>query len=207
MDNQIVHQKLCAVEGCENKKHSRTYCGKHHYKFKLYGDPLAGKNNASPGDAIKWIDANKNHDGDECLIWPYEITHHGYGTVSHNGKKRVASRVMCEFAHGEPESIKMDAAHSCGNGKGGCVNPKHLRWATRKENNSDKILHGTHRNGEQINFAVLTEAQVESIILMKGKVSQRKIAVEFGISQSNVSRIHAGIRWAHLSEGTNERKI
>lgn len=50
---------------------------------------------------------------------------------------------MCQKAHGDPPSPKHDAAHSCGRGHEGCVNPNHLSWKTKKQNQADRITHGT----------------------------------------------------------------
>ena len=80
-------------------------------------------------------------DGDGCLLWPFQISTTGYGRLEVNGKKKIASRYVCELAHGEPPTRQHEAAHSCGNSK--CVNPKHLRWATHTENEADKLVHGT----------------------------------------------------------------
>ena len=190
--------KTCIVDGCENKRHVKIgYCGKHYYKFKTHGDPLGGRRGASPGAPLKWIQENANYQGEDCLTWPFEIGRYGYGSVKHNGKRRVASRVMCEFAHGLPPEEGMDAAHSCGNGSKGCMNPRHLSWKTRAENNKDKIAHGTHRQGESINFAKLTEDQVKFIIEAKGKYLQRELAEMFGVADSCISRIQSGKRWSH----------
>src|SRR5690606_7000553 len=91
--------RTCAVSGCGRRLHAHGYCARHAAKFRAYGDPLAGREGASPGEPLRWIAEHANHQGDECLRWPFEIGRWGYGTVKHQGKKRVASRVMCEAAH------------------------------------------------------------------------------------------------------------
>ena len=69
-----------------------------------------------------------------------------------------AHRVVCRWTHGDPPSDKHEAAHSCG--RRSCVNPSHLRWATRTENMADAIEHGTTMRGERSPVSRLTEAQV-----------------------------------------------
>jgi len=32
--------KTCSIEGCNNKRRSRGWCGKHYKRFRLHGDPL-----------------------------------------------------------------------------------------------------------------------------------------------------------------------
>jgi predicted XRE-type DNA-binding protein len=201
----MAKHKICAVDGCGNPQHARGFCGKHNYKFVKYGDPLAGRTSASPGEPLRWIEESAGHQGEECLPWPFEVSQWGYGTVRHNGKKRVASRVMCEFVHGLPSSPDLDAAHSCNFPR--CCNPKHLRWATRRENNDDKIENGTAMRGEKVVFAKLTEpmaAEIQSLGRQKN-MRQREIAEKFGITQSQVSRIVAGKRWGWLQNDIVQR--
>lgn len=188
-------RKLCAVAGCDNPTNSKGYCGKHAYKFKTYGDPLAGRTSASPGEPLAWIQEHKNATQDECLLWPYEIAANGYGVVTRDGKRRAASRDMCEAAHGPPPTDGLDAAHSCHNPP--CCNPRHLRWATRRENNMDKFENGTAMCGEKVIWAKLTEAQVLEIRCLAG-VPQSELAETYGVQQSTISRILSGKRWGWL---------
>jgi len=197
--------KICIVDGCDNNQHVKVgYCSRHYYRYKTHGDPMGGRKGSSPGEPLNWIKDNSKYSGDECLKWPFDTSAYGYGVVKQDGKKRVASRVMCEVAHGLPPRGKiMDAAHSCGNGHLGCVNPKHLRWATRAENAADKKVHGTHREGEKTNFASITEAQAELIIkiAMSGShTPQKEIADRVGVSVSIVGKILRGERWKFVAE-------
>ena len=191
--------KVCAVDGCGKPKHGYIYCGKHYAKWKAYGDPLAGRSGPSPGEPLRWIAEHAAYQGDHCLQWPYERSRYGYGTVKHGGKKRVASRVMCELAHGLPPSDGYDAAHSCGNGHHGCMNPRHLSWKTRKENCVDTAEHGRAYRGERHGWAKLTEAEAREILRLGGTMKQEEIAQRFGVQGSLVSRILAGKRWGWLS--------
>jgi hypothetical protein len=192
----MATQSLCKVDGCGKPKHSKGYCGKHAYKFKTYGDPLAGRTSASPGEPLAWIQRHKNTTQDGCLLWPYEISSHGYGTVSKDGKRRIASREMCKAAHGPPPSEGLDAAHSCHNRA--CCNPRHLRWATRSENNLDMFKDGTAMCGEKVFSAKLTEAQVLEIRSITGK-TQAQIAEIYGVNATAISRILSGKRWGWLN--------
>lgn len=70
---------------------------------------------------------------DQCIIWPYGQTDTGYPSMG-AGKPR-AHRYVCEQKHGPAPQDKNDAAHSCRQRL--CINPKHLRWATRTENMAD----------------------------------------------------------------------
>ena len=190
-------RKLCAVHGCEGVTHTKGYCGKHAYKFRTYGDPLAGRTSAPSGAPLAWIQEHKGAQQDECLVWPYEISSHGYGVLKRGGKKRIASREMCEAAHGKPPSKAMDAAHSCHNRA--CCNPRHLRWATRSENNLDMFKDGTAMCGEKVAWAKLTEAQVWEIRRLSGK-PHGEIAAAYGVESSTISRILSRKRWGWLRD-------
>ncbi len=199
----MAEKKICGVEGCGNPQHARGYCGKHNYKFVKYGDPLAGRRGASPGEPLRWIEAHVGHQDDGCLLWPFEIGRTGYGTVRHKDKRRVASRVMCEMAHGAPNDPAMDAAHSCHNPP--CCNPRHLRWATRSENNLDMAENGTAMRGEKVVFSKLTEADIHEIRSLEGTMRQQDIADRFGVNATAVSRILSGKRWGWLNHGELQR--
>lgn len=190
--------KTCAVEGCDIKRNAYGYCSRHAYHFKVHGDPLGGRRGASPGEPLRWIKENINHQGDDCLKWPFETGRYGYGTIKIDGKKRVASRVMCEFAHGDAPTEEHQAAHSCGNGHLGCMNPRHLSWKTRVENAADAIDHGTWNHGEKVPQSKLTRHDVLKIRALSNKVSQKDLAKRFGVSQSQIHRVVARKDWAWL---------
>lgn len=199
----MADARICAVDGCDKKKHAHGYCARHAYHFKAHGDPLGGRKGSSPGEPLRWLLSHVDLNSDKCLVWPFEVSRWGYGTIKHNGQKRVASRVMCELAHGAPSQRNMDAAHRCNNRK--CCNPKHLRWATRSENNLDMHGAGTAMRGEKVVFAKLTEAEVLEIRRIGASKPQREIALQFGVRASAVSRILSGKRWGWLTDGQDVR--
>lgn len=194
----MADAKLCAVLGCGKPKHAHGYCSRHAYHFKTHGDPLGGRRGASPGEPLRWIAEHAAYEGDECLKWPFEIGRYGYGTVKAGGKKRVASRVMCEAAHGPPPTPDHQAAHSCGKGHEACTNPQHLSWKTRVENVADSIVHGTWNHGESVPNAKLTAEDVREIRRLAGSIRQEDLGEMFGVSPSNISRIVTRKHWVWL---------
>jgi hypothetical protein len=78
------------------------------------------------------------------------------------------------------------------------MNPRHLAWKTPKENEADKLIHGTLRRGTAIHTNKLTEDDVRQIRKMIGKVSGVEIAKAWGITPAMVSRIKLGHAWAWL---------
>jgi hypothetical protein len=139
-----------------------------------------------------------SYGGDDCLIWPYCKVHNGYGCINMNGRRHIVSRLVCAEVNGPPPTPAHEAAHSCGNGHLGCINPRHLSWKTRADNQKDRIFHGTHNRGERNHSAKLSKADVIAIKAMLGKVSQSEIAEKFGVNQSTIGRISTGEIWSWL---------
>lgn len=192
--------KACVIADCNGDAHgpgtAKGYCRAHYKRFRRHGDPLAG--GTAMGARQRWIKDHVEHKGDDCLIWPFSRTESGYGQFKVAGQSTIASRVMCEAAHGAPPTLDHQAAHSCGHGSSGCMNPRHLRWATRLENEADKIVHGTLSRGEKQGQAKLTEGDVRTIRRLAGTCFQRDLAKRFGVARSQVGRIINGERWAWL---------
>lgn len=167
--------------------------------------------NAGNGKTIQWLRDHVGHDSDYCLIWPFYRNPNGYGQFTTLGKSGWVHREMCTLVNGPPPTPDHEAAHSCGNGAGGCANPKHLSWKTRTGNGLDCRAHGTHvrsRSGS----ARLTDAQVDQIKALKGKKTQAEIAFTFGISEPTVrdiflGRSHAGPSKVNYYSPEDDAKI
>lgn len=152
------------------------------------------------GEAIKFFEMALAYRGDVCLLWPYQKSERGYAQMRFEKGKSVCLRI-CEKVHGPAPTAIHQSSHSCGNGKRGCVTPRHLRWATPKENAADKIIHGRVLAGERNPWAKLNAVQVHSIRTLYGMlgIPQHKIAKQFGISQLHVSRIVNRQVWGHVA--------
>lgn len=174
----------CSVPGCDRKASRRGLCRMHAKREERHGSPnkvLRAGNRSKQ----RWIEAHVSYDGDDCIAWPYSTGNYGYGDI----------RTMCRLAHGEPPTPHHQAAHSCGNGHLGCMNPKHLRWATRKENQADMVAHGRSQRGSVNYHAKLTEQDVREIRRLLSSMTQAAIAKKYGIDPSTVSDIHRGKHW------------
>ena len=155
----------------------------------------------------RWMEEHVSYEGNECISWPFEVSRYGYGIFNHNGKRRVASRVMCEMAHGLPDDDFKDAAHSCGNGHKGCMNPNHLRWASRSENMSDAVRSGSYHAGRiKASWSAtksrdgLTPEKVREIRRLASTMMQKEIGAKFGLPSGAVSRIVNRKRWAWVDD-------
>ena len=192
----MADAKICSVGDCGKPARARGYCKAHYKRWYRHGDPHAG--GTEMGARLRWLEAHKDYGGSDCIEWPFPTLLSGYCHIHFNGKSTLASRVICRLAHGHPPDETYHAAHTCGNGSRGCLNPQHLRWATRQENENDKLAHGTRPRGERQGSAKLTREQVAEIRAMSGAVLQREIAERFGVARQHISKIVSGKLWAWL---------
>ena len=159
----------CNVVGCENPSDSYGMCKLHAARFRRHGDPLAGR--TKNGDTQAFIERARAHtESDDCLIWPF-ATVKGYASIRRNGETVNVCRMLCKEANGYPDGERNEACHTCGNGSGGCVNPRHLRWGTRQENAMDAVRHGHTNRGRRF-----------------GKQTPEHIAKRFAWRNKEVSR-------------------
>lgn len=123
----------------------------------------------------QWIERHAaTFDSDECLIYPFKRYVNGYGGTWVNSVETYAHRHMCKVAHGDAPSPDHEAAHSCNNGKKGCINPKHLRWATHAENMADTVDILLVRDSSGGTFWGLLEPEVPYKILHAPRPKTRR---------------------------------
>ncbi len=198
--------RTCKICDCSGKHYGLGLCSKHYYRQWKHGSPTAGgKPRPKRGSVFDWLLAHTDFSSDDCLIWPFSRKDNGYGQMTYKGRPARAHRVMCELVNGPPRDESLDCAHKCGNGHLGCVNPRHLRWATRKENMSDAMEHGTVRRGSKQPNAVLTEQQVIKMRTLHSQgVSNTDLSVEFGVSRPTVTAVLQRRSWDWLSDRFQE---
>lgn len=134
--------------------------------------------------------------GGKCVLWPFGLNNSGYGLAVIDGKQGIASRLMCIMVHGRPRTRKHEAAHSCG--RRPCINPNHISWKTRRQNQRDRLIHGTAQRGEASPLAKLTASEVKKIRRLATSKTATAISKIYNISRWHVVRIVRGERWGHL---------
>jgi len=92
-----------------------------------------------------WSKVNKQPNGG-CWLWTACKTYGGYGVFCLGGGKAYAHRITYELLVGPiPEGMEIDHGPVCHNPS--CVNPAHLRLATRSGNNQNRGLNKNNTSG------------------------------------------------------------
>ena len=143
---------------------------------------------------------NAAYAGDDCLPWPPSRQPTGYGALGYRGKLHYAHRMMCELAHGPAPSPAHECAHSCGKGHLGCVNPKHVSWKTRAENERDKIAHGQSAWGvNRPRRHMLTVEKVAQIRALRDIKTITELSIMFNVTRSNIRKV---LKYETWTDGT-----
>lgn len=189
----------CIIDDCKKPAcNSRGWCHGHYWRWRTHGDPLKGRTRENApkefleGTVLPYSENN-------CLIWPYSKNNGGYGVISENGQMKVVSRLICERVNGPPPSPCHQAAHNCGCGSLGCVNPRHLEWKTPLENGSDRIIHGTSGKGQKSPRSKLSEGDIATIRKSRSAGAKLEtLAKDFGVSPSLIGQICQRKIWTHI---------
>lgn len=130
---------------------------------------------------------------DYCWNWIGDKYDSGYGRLAlEKGKQVRAHRFLYEQVHGKiPDG--MCALHRCDNRA--CVNPEHIFIGTKKDNMQDCLTKKRHKyiahHGEDNGNSKLSKADIIKIreLWAKGGIYQSKLAKEFGVSQTVISKV------------------
>lgn len=194
----MAKSKICSISGCDKPHMGRGWCNMHLTRWRRHGDPLK-KIYKGERTELFLRDVVFAYKTDDCVLWPYFKSDEGYTRIWRNGECVTLTRFICEETNGPPPSSIHQAAHSCGKAKIGCCNPRHLRWATPKENAGDKLIHGTVQRGRDIWKAKLYDEDVLAIRALRSiKMPFKEIAEIYGIHPAHACNIVKRKMWTHI---------
>lgn len=145
-------------------------------------------------------DLGRIRHGEKVLI-PV-TTAYGYQqcTICFEGKRftRFIHRLVADAFLPPRPSPKHQTAHNDGTRSNNT--PSNLRWCTAKENNADKVIHGTWQGGENHAQAKLCDSKIKEIRhLHENGVDQLSLSRRFGIGRRTVNGIVRRQSWKHVA--------
>lgn len=123
-----------------------------------------------------------------CLEWQKTITD-GYAVKRIDNKLQRIHRIVATYLIPNPDNLEM-VLHSCDNRA--CINPRHLRWGTQKDNMRDLSLRkrGGKTYGDNHPGTKLSEDDKNKIRSEKDSgVTQTYLAKKYNVHQSTISLI------------------
>lgn len=119
-------------------------------------------------------------------------------TVNGNRYTKYVHKLVLETFIGPcPEDCQ--AAHNDGNPQNNSLS--NLRWATKSENQLDRIIHGTHSRGIKNPRAKLSAEDVHEI--RKSNLGKSKLALKYNVSKSTIRDIIDNRIWRHDAISSN----
>ncbi len=136
-----------------------------------------------------------------CRNWQGARDKYGYGVATVDYERVRVHRLAWELVRG---AIPADQCvlHKCDNPA--CVNVRHLFVGTQLDNIADKVAKGRQSRGARHSATIphrrLTPNDVRAIRLIasSGKLTQRALASQFGVSESLISGVVHRTRWSHV---------
>ena len=134
-----------------------------------------------------------------CLEWQASVRRGGYGQFNTgNGRIKCAHRFAWELVNGEiPKG--MFVCHTCDNPR--CVEVSHLFLGTPLDNTIDMVDKGRHKKvclkGTTHGMSKITDKEALQIFNAEG--TNIDIALEYGISNQQVSNIKLKKSWTHVT--------
>lgn len=143
---------------------------------------------------LKW-----QHEGDCTICTSHAPNANGYPVMRRNNKNAmsVARHVLFRSYGAQPKTIQ--ARHTCDNRL--CINPDHILPGTTQDNTADRVSRGRSARyfGSTNVHSKLTEPDILKIRqLFANGMSQKNIAIIFGIHQTNAHYIITRKTWPHI---------
>ena len=190
----------CKAEGCDRKALSKGCCDMHYRRILKRGsiDSRGSRNVDLGSDAERFHKKYVVNEDTGCWMWiggsrgknPKKM----YGRHWLSSGKTVSAHRFSVTLHGWELSEDNYVCHKCDTPL--CVNPDHLFVSDHKGNMKDMTSKGRSYRGrgeDKKGLAKLTNEQAEEI--RKMPMSQSKIALIYGVSQTTIGRIKRGVSY------------
>lgn len=149
-------------------------------------------NPISAEDALRFWDKVDVQGHTDCWEWQAYTDRDGYGRFSLSGKKKRAHRVAVRLDGRDPSGKVV--RHTCDNPS--CVNPRHLKTGTQRENIRDRDQRHRQPRGTRNGQAKLTREDVLEI--RKSTRPSRVLAAIYDVAPSTIRTIKTGGSWDHI---------
>lgn len=203
--------RYCSVPECANKHFCKGFCMKHYQRWAKHGSPdvfnFLGSRFTSPEERFA-ARVNKSPGlGPNGDCWEWTGSYEGgpgtrYGILNYQGRRIRATRFSLFLATGQMSEKWI--LHSCDNTL--CVNPRHLREGTAKENSRDMLdrKRGLHQIGKRENWeSALCTLRANDVRRIRARLAdgerQIDIARGYGIDPSVISNISRGKAWRRVA--------
>lgn len=148
-----------------------------------------------------WSLVEKTEGG--CWLWQGICRPYGRFVVWRGGKQfqYKAHRLAYALTHGAFD-WNLEVCHNCPTGDDPrCVNPAHMFLGSHAENMGDAEQKGMMAHGDRLPQTILAPHMVEAIRerYAAGGITQRELAIRYGVDQSVISRIVRGGIWDSAS--------
>jgi len=150
-------------------------------------------------DELPWHDPNGPLPDTPCTAWQGHVNAKGYGSRNRQGRNmtgpfrtRLVHRQVMAMVHGEDALDGLAVLHLCDNPP--CFRYDHLRVGSLDDNNQDMRRKGRVRSGERHHATKMPPAMLAEIgRRYEAGESQKSLAREYGINQSQISRRLRGV--------------
>jgi hypothetical protein len=181
----VINCATCGKEIKEYKSLKRKHCS---LKCRDWRNPKQ-----------RLYDKFKVDESTGCWNWTAGLDRDGYSVFEFRPFAQRGHRASWIIHNGSiPDGMLV--CHKCDNRK--CINPDHLFLGTSSDNNQDMMnkMRNIYHCGSKSVLSKLTE---EKVIEMrdryaKGGITQRKLALEYGIGYKAVCKIINRQRWTHV---------
>jgi hypothetical protein len=121
---------------------------------------------------------------DDCIVFKGGKNKQGYGCLTYSDVTLLTHRIAWMLDRGECIPRGKVVMHSCDNPP--CINPRHLKLGTHKENNQDMIDKGRMNWGRGGRPIRMTEADVQAINNLRQQgMTAKQACKEIGFSRAH----------------------